>query len=141
MHRFRIALIVAVGLSLPLIAGCDRAEDIAGPGEDDEPLFSQIQTEIFTPLCSGCHTSGGAAGLNLSAEEVSYANLVGVNALFSPDLLRVEPGNPDDSFLMIKLEGGERLVGQRMPAGGANPLSEDQLKLVRDWIADGAPRE
>ena len=52
--------------------------------------------------------------------------------------MRVAPGNPDDSYLVIKLEGSSRMVGQQMPRG-RDPLSAEQIGTVRQWIADGAP--
>lgn len=56
-----------------------------------------------------------------------------------PELLRVNPGNPDESYLIHKLEGREGIVGSRMPLTSP-PLSEAELELVRKWIAGGARR-
>ncbi len=53
------------------------------------------------------------------------------------DLDRVEPGDPDNSYLIHKLEGTQA-VGDRMPQGGPF-LDEETIGDIRQWIADGAP--
>ena len=76
-------------------------------------------------------------GLNLGSAEISYEHLVNVEAVENPELMRVEPGNPDDSYLVIKLEGTERMIASLMPLG-RDALSDDKIQLVRQWIAEGA---
>ena len=53
-----------------------------------------------------------------------------------PGLLRVDPGDPDNSYLIQKLEG-TAAVGARMPLGGT-ALSQADINVVRQWISDGA---
>ena len=62
--------------------------------------------------------------------------LVNVPSTEVPSILRVEPGNPDDSYLVQKIEG-TAAVGARMPLGGPN-LSADEIAAIRQWITDGA---
>jgi Ca2+-binding RTX toxin-like protein len=96
---------------------------------------SDIQP-VFTNRCTGCHSGGGAPqGLRLDAAN-SYANLVNVPSNEVPSLLRVEPGNPDDSYLVQKIEGTAS-VGGRMPLGGT-PLNAETIALIRQWISEGA---
>ena len=104
-----------------------------------EPTFASIQDNIFTPVCTGCHSGAAApAGLRLD-EASSYALLVGVASAEVSSLLRVDPGNPGDSYLMQKLQGSAA-VGARMPLGG--PFLDDAtIDVIRQWIADGAPQE
>jgi len=101
--------------------------------------LTQIQTTVFTPICSGCHSGGGAAlpsVMNLSTAADSFANLVNVQSLQVGTLDRVTPGNPDDSYLIRKLEGGPGIVGDQMPLGGA--LDQATIDMIRSWITDGA---
>ena len=56
----------------------------------------------------------------------------------SPGLQRVAPGNPNNSYLIHKLEGGPNIGGQRMPFGGA-PLDPATIGAIRQWIGNGAP--
>ncbi|MEJ2051488.1 MAG: hypothetical protein P8Y60_16925 [Calditrichota bacterium] len=52
------------------------------------------------------------------------------------DLLLVDPGHPDKSYLMNKIEGTQ-VVGERMPMGKP-PLPDTDIKMIRRWIKDGA---
>ncbi len=110
-----------------------------GGGGGDPPIeatLASIQDNVFTPICTNCH-AGAAAPNGLRLEEgMSHAMLVNVPSVEVPALLRVEPGNPDDSYLVQKIEG-TAAVGGRMPLGGA-PLSQDTIAAIRQWITDGA---
>jgi hypothetical protein len=55
----------------------------------------------------------------------------------SAGLLRVNPGNPDASFLVTKLTTPLRGQGSKMPLGKP-PLSAAQIQAIRDWITQGA---
>ena len=107
--------------------------------------FQEIQTTIFNPTCTGafCHDVQGMSGGLVLVEGQSYDHLVGVppqnEAALAAGLLRVDPGNPDNSFLLVKLMNPSLLMGSRMPLGKP-PLSAEQLELIRGWIADGAPQ-
>lgn len=100
--------------------------------------FDDLQTSIFTPSCavSGCHTGASPPqGLRLDAG-FAFSNLVNVASTEVPSLLRVDPGNPNNSYLVQKLEG-TAAVGARMPFGGA-PLDQALIDDVREWITNGA---
>jgi hypothetical protein len=104
-----------------------------------------IQKKIFDSTCAtpSCHGAGAAsAGLDLS-DGAAIANLVGVpaanEAARAAGLVRVAPGDPDHSYLLLKLEGtlapGE---GVQMPLVGG-PLPASAIDAIRRWIAAGAP--
>ena len=98
---------------------------------------TQIQP-VFNSRCTECHSGGSAPqGLRLDAAN-SYANLVNVASHEVPSLQRVEPGDPDNSYLVQKIEG-TAAVGGRMPLGRA-PLTAAQIALIRQWISEGANR-
>jgi methionine-rich copper-binding protein CopC len=98
--------------------------------------FASIQDHVFTPICTVCHAGGSAPqGLRLDATN-SYALLVGVPSTEVPAILRVKPGDPDNSYLIQKLEG-HASVGAQMPFGGP-PLAAEALAVIRQWILDGA---
>lgn len=107
------------------------------------PTLEDIQTRIFDNNCltSGCHNSADRAGNLLLVGGESYAELIRVqpdnpNALRA-GRLRVDPGNVDNSFLVVKLEGPPRGQGSPMPLLGE--LSPEDIQLVRDWVLNGAP--
>ncbi len=90
--------------------------------------FASIQTHIFTPICSGCHSGQSpAAGLNLDAAH-SYNDLVNIPSTEEPMLDRVKPGDPADSYLVIHLQND----------GDGAPASD--IPFVVQWIMDGALR-
>jgi hypothetical protein len=106
-----------------------------------QPNLTSIQDNVFTPRCSGCHTGVGATlpgVLNLTNAAASRAALVGVASIQVPALQRVTAGNPNDSYLIRKLEGGPNIVGQRMPRGGTPFLDAVTIGSIRTWITNGA---
>jgi hypothetical protein len=108
-------------------------------GESPPPLvaeFTSIQENVLTPVCTTCHTGGAApVGLRLDAD-VSYAMLVNAPSVEVPALSRVDPGRPDSSYLIQKLEG-TAAVGGRMPLD-APALPPDTIAVIRQWIVEGA---
>lgn len=109
------------------------------PGGGTSPLlpnFASIQDNVFTPLCSPCHI-GATAPLGLRLDSANSFNLlVGVASVQEPALLRVDPGDPNASYLIRKLEGAASIGGQ-MPLGGT-PLPQADINVIRQWIIDGA---
>jgi hypothetical protein len=110
-----------------------------------QPTLQSIQTNVFTPLCAGCHTGPSSnampAGLDLTSANASHTNLVGVASVLNPSVQRVAAGNANNSFLIHKLEGtvpgGGAVAGARMPFGG-QPLSQATIDAIRQWINAGA---
>lgn len=148
MRRSRqllLALTLAFGA-----AGCDeKLSSIAGPTPDLEPTFASIQSNIFEltdsagrNACVSCHTNVGrtpAGGLIL-LHDVAYDQLVNVNATQISSLKRVNPGNPDASYIVQKIEGRAGVVGRRMPLNGPPFMTDGQILILRRWIELGAPR-
>ena len=75
--------------------------------------------------------------MNLSSAEASFAALVNVASEEQPSLLRVAPNDPDNSYLVHKIEGRPGIVGGRMPLGGPF-LDEATFAAVKSWIEGGA---
>jgi len=128
-----------------LLAACTAGNGV-GLDANGQPIpivppaqsqYQEIQDTVFTPICTQCHIGAGAPhGLRLDASN-SYALLVNVARDEVPTLLRVNPGNPDQSYIVQKIEG-HAAVGGRMPLGQA-PLPQDRIDLIRSWISAGAP--
>jgi hypothetical protein len=111
---------------------------VLGSAPPAAPTFSEVQTQIFDVSCavSGCHSGGApAAGMNLSAG-LAYENIVNVVSEQDEMFYRIEPGEPDNSYLIQKVEGTAS-SGARMPFGQP-ALSNELIQLLRDWVADGA---
>jgi Carboxypeptidase regulatory-like domain len=126
--------------SMPLLLA---AIALAGCGGEDEVAYSEVQSVWEKYGCTSCHP-GVNPSLDLR-DGRSYDDLVGVAALEDPSLVRVVAGDPERSFLYLKL-GGEApiadipAIGTRMPPR-APPIAEDDLELVRRWIEQGAKNE
>ena len=140
-----------VVLSLAMLAtACDeKLSEVAGPTPNLEPTFSSVQSQIFETTdvagrqaCVACHTGVGrtpSGGLNL-AHEVAYDQLLNVPSRAKPGAIRVIPGDPDNSYLVHKLDGRSDIVGRRMPFSGPPFLTDGQMLILKRWIATGAPR-
>ena len=79
---------------------------------------------IFQAKCSGCHTKGGSAGLDLSTYQ---AALKGGGS--GPGVV---PGSPQQSTVVTRQSGSSPHFGQ---------LTPDELALVTQWIQAGAPEK
>jgi hypothetical protein len=51
----------------------------------------------------------------------------------------VNPGNPDMSYLVQKIEGLSSISGGQMPLG-ETPLPQSTIDAIRQWITNGAPQ-
>ncbi|HVS32339.1 MAG TPA: hypothetical protein VMS98_12920 [Thermoanaerobaculia bacterium] len=140
---------VTVAILLCLLLGCGKLNEITapdddsggGPPPDPAATFTRVQSEIFTPSCAvlGCHdTIGRQSDLILSTGR-SYSEIVNRPSVQMPSLRRVQPNDPNNSYLYRKLTG-VGIVDERMPQFGP-PLPADKLALVRDWIRRGAPND
>ena len=107
------------------------------------PRLSAIEQRIFAPNCafSSCHSVFGAAGALVLAPGRSFAQLVShscaQDAARAEGLLRVVPGDPAHSFLLMKLHTIDPKYGDRMPQN-ALPLDDSDLSSIEEWIREGA---
>ncbi len=102
--------------------------------------YGQIQSLFSKYGCTSCHPFVNPS-LNLQRGK-SYGDLVGVRALEDPRLYRVVAGDPDKSFLLLKVGGDPAVadipaIGGRMPPGAA-PIAQADMNLIRAWIEQGA---
>jgi len=123
------------------VASCGGGDDGYGSGGGGgggtlQANFTSIQDNVFTPICTTCHSGAGAPqGLRLDSAN-SYALLVGVASQEQPAFQRVAAGDPNNSYLIKKLEG-TAAIGGRMPLGGT-ALTQADINVIRQWITDGA---
>jgi len=139
-------------LSLVILTACNDAQEIPADNTnpiDDTPTetppvetppttttvdFESIQINVFDKFCTRCHSGMNAsAGFRLDAAN-SYNNLYRIPSGQNGNFLRVSPGDPDNSYLIRKLEGN---AGTRMPLGAAK-LPQSTIDEIRQWITEGA---
>jgi mono/diheme cytochrome c family protein len=138
----RIRLLVALVL-LTTVLGCAGA----GPdvGSDASGGLAAIQRDIFNPSCisGSCHNPISRAGDLSLVEADAYHDLLQQptnNAVAQQaGLRRVQPFEPDNSFLVIKCVTPAPGEGSRMPLTGPQ-LSAAQVEQIRVWIRTGAPQ-
>jgi hypothetical protein len=95
---------------------------------------------------AGCHLPPLVnAGLDLTPAK-AYAQMVGVNAQQVPNLKRIRPGDPDNSYVIRKITPGAPIQGVLMPNGcpgtpaAGQCLSDDEREAFRTWVLECAPR-
>jgi len=120
-------------------------------------MFGSIREGVFARSCGtsggACHSPAGApdsGGLDLATDP--YSALVGADGRGAPasnfagsvpDLVRVIPGDPDHSFLVIKLRttvGADPRYGSGMPFPDPGSVCPETLDAIAGWIRSGAPR-
>lgn len=94
--------------------------------------------------CGGCHGGANPQGaLDLNTEE-AFDRLMQASGQ-KPELKLVQPGQPDKSYLWLKLAGDGSIIGSRMPidplGGGVRPLTDAELNDIQTWIIAGALKD
>jgi hypothetical protein len=136
-------------------AGCPGQFAVCPQGL--EPSYDSIRTRVFAVSCGAegsiCHSAAGgndSGGLHLAGDP--YPELLGNDgqgarasniAGSARNLLRVVPGDPDHSFLVIKLStktSADADYGAGMPFTSPGSVCPEALATIRAWIADGAKR-
>jgi mono/diheme cytochrome c family protein len=130
-----IALIeqwVAGGMApAPAGAGTEAAPPQRRRPSPGEPVTFSDVAPIFLQRCVKCHTDGGLRGappegLRLGSRE---------EILRGGERMVVVPGVAAASELVRRIQGQSR---PRMPLDGPPFLSSEEIRLVSDWIAQGA---
>ncbi|HEY0768301.1 MAG TPA: CHRD domain-containing protein [Steroidobacteraceae bacterium] len=118
--------------------GAIRGQINASSTPPAAPTLTQLKSSAFS-VCGGCHTGGGSslpASMDLTPSHI-YASIVNVASVEQSALKRVKPGDPDNSYVVQKLQGSAGITGGRMPLGGPY-LDQATIDQVRAWISAGA---
>ena len=116
----RVLVLSVLLAATATLAACDESlSSLAGPTPNLAPTFASIQHEIFEstdsagrPACTNCHTDTGrvpTGGMDLN-HGVAYSQLVNFPVHGKPGAIRVIPGDPDNSYIIQKLEGATGIV-------------------------------
>ena len=124
-------------LCLLVTAGCGtRVPEVPR----SEPISYAAHLEpLVIARCLGCHEADEPeADLVLEAGR-GYAALVGPRSVQKPSMALVAPGDPEASYLWLKLQH-RAPHGKGMPRTltGTKRFRPDELELYRRWIEGGA---
>ncbi|MCP4807689.1 MAG: hypothetical protein GY913_27110 [Proteobacteria bacterium] len=117
------------------------ADSDADSDADTDPTYDADIVPLFEANCTdyGCHLN--RESINSLDATVAYGFLTTEMSEDIPSMPKVDPGDPENSYLFLKLEGTHvdaGGAGARMPKG-QDPLSAEELALVEAWIDAGAP--
>src|SRR5260221_4730223 len=116
--------LMALGLGLGLVLRGAFAEDAV------KVSFQRDIAPLLKDHCAPCHLTGEEGGHMSLYPAAAYKTLVGVPSTESP-LPRVKPGEPDQSYVVRKLEGTHIEAGGRglrlPPPGGALGAAANKL--------------
>lgn len=120
--------------------GQQTSQNIAEQPSQTVSYFQSDIAPLLSSSCASCHLTGTEAGNMSLIPDKAIANLIGVKAVGAPGQIRVVPGKPDESYIIMKLEGTHIEnggAGAQMPFG-APPLSPEKIAKLRKWISEGA---
>jgi hypothetical protein len=115
------------------------ASSCPGGPPPEEITLTSLRTDIFTPRCSLASCHGGTnpeRGLDLGSDP--HGTMVNVPSQEDPNVLRVVPGDPDNSLLVQVLLAPVGSI-QQMPPGAVLP--QEDVDRIRAWIEAGAPND
>lgn len=124
----RLALLVA--LLLPALGHAQGLDQLS-----TDELETRVSV-LFARSCAlaGCHVGPTPQmGMDLSPARFVQST-AGQPSQERPDLLRVHPGQPDSSYLVMKIEGAPGIIGMQMPFSGEK-LTPEEVATVKAWIA------
>lgn len=100
------------------------------------PLTSQV-LGYFVGNCVSCHngTNGAASSFDLRPD-VALGNVIAQPTASSAtaDGLRISPGKPDESILLLAVQGGSALEVKDMPPLGITIRDQSAATLLTDWV-------
>jgi hypothetical protein len=98
--------------------------------------FANDVAPILAAHCKTCHFPDGVApiGLQVTGLDLSTYATVIAGATAGPVVVA---GQPCSSVLFLKVSPGPPFGG-RMPLNGPPFLTDAEIRLIHDWIAEGA---
>ena len=125
-------------------AGSASCGPAATGGSSGVATFSDVKTVVGF-YCGGgtCHNSGQTPNLFPDNDTALYATLTTYKVAKCGGRVLVKPCAPDDSaFYRAQSDPTTCEMLPQMPfgCGGGNCTQPDDLEIVRQWIAAGAPK-
>jgi hypothetical protein len=133
--------LVGERIELPIVSNDGGYQSDGGVGV----RFQQVLNEVLVPTCadSFCHQGNPPSVAPMSLEpEVAYAQLVNAPSSQEPSLMRVKPGDPTNSYVLVKLRAHTSITyGTTQMPLNKPPLDDKMIDAIESWIARGAPND
>lgn len=143
-----VLFLLAVGLAV----GCNSDStkppeevDCSSVADTTQPATVSYQNDIFPMFADvaqggyGCNNQG----CHLAPLQSSDFSVTTYEDLFHAGsqarnlgMCSIKPGDPDESYIVWKMEGRAGIQGERMPRTGVQVAPAD-LQLMRTWILEG----
>jgi mono/diheme cytochrome c family protein len=121
----------AISLAILISAGAIMGTALARSGGQAAAGVPADVQAVFKNHCVRCHTgSKPPKGLSLIPDKV--AAVLDAPSAGVPSLLLVDTKNPEASYLLKKVRGGEGITGKQMPPGKVLPAED--MKVLEAWI-------
>ncbi len=118
----------AIGLSWIAAFGIFRALSASSEAS------AEAAKGLVAAKCAVCHKGKfPPRGLNLGPEAFP-ASVIDIPSRGKPDFKLVDTAAPETSYLLMKITGASGIAGRRMPPPGKPQLSEEEIRLLQDWM-------
>jgi len=122
--------------------GEDTGDTQGGQIPDEQTVadfvtFRDVVTPILTEKCYACHHSSEKVKSDLKFD--TYADIL-KGGEYQEDTPTLIPGDVENSYLIVSIElpDDDEL---HMPPPKKDQVTEDELKLLKWWVAEGAPEK
>lgn len=124
---------VVQNLAIGLYNGGVGETDLSGIAPTPNVTLAAHIQPIFNVSCQACHNdiATNSGGLDLQSG-AAFAALVNHESAEAPGVFLVDPGAPERSYLLEKVNATLPQVGTSMRPG--DPMVLSQRALLRDWI-------
>ncbi len=129
-------LVLCLGICA-LVIGCGQKVPTVPAGTSVS--YSEHLEPLVLAHCLGCHTAEEPKAKLVLEEGTGYGQMVGRASVQDPEMVLVEPGDLDASYLWLKLQH-QTETGKGMPRTptGSKKLRQAELDLYQRWIEEGA---
>lgn len=133
----------AILLLVGLCSACGEKSASPAAGAAGGISFARQVQPILDAHCVQCHVREAPQGGLVLEEGMSYGMMVGKKSAATA-MDRVKPGDPQNSYLLHKLNGTQAQVkgtglGMPLVEGVYQSLPSKDIETVRKWIEAGAP--
>ena len=119
--------LIPVCVWLTVLTGSIRGQEEQGQKID----FAKNIQPILRASCYSCHGQDAQEG-GLRLDNRARALVGGDNGK------AIVPGDVDKGLLLTLIKGADEDLGRMPPEGEGTPLTENQIALIENWIAQGA---